>query len=92
MKCAQGLWHFSVITNAVVIQQRALPNYPGIQFSSNRKLSITVFSDLHFGERKSLHLLAFVTSSYLTYYSFICAKSPLCRSQDHGSYELCIGQ
>ncbi|EMD59624.1 hypothetical protein COCSADRAFT_101145 [Bipolaris sorokiniana ND90Pr] len=50
MKCAHILWLFSAIANAAVIQQRALPHYPGIQFSSYRKLSITVFSDLHFGE------------------------------------------
>jgi hypothetical protein len=31
---------------------RDIPNYPGIQFGSNGKLSITVFSDLHFGERE----------------------------------------
>lgn len=30
-----------------------IPNYPGIQFS-NGKIAITVFSDLHFGERKLL--------------------------------------
>jgi hypothetical protein len=28
-----------------------IPNYPGIQFDKDGKLSITVFSDLHFGER-----------------------------------------
>ncbi|KAJ5020931.1 hypothetical protein J3E73DRAFT_395107 [Bipolaris maydis] len=50
MKCAQVLWLFFAIAHAAVIQQRALPHYPGIQFSSDRKLSITVFSDLHFGE------------------------------------------
>jgi hypothetical protein len=31
-----------------------IPNYPGLQFDADGKLSITVFSDLHFGERKSL--------------------------------------
>jgi hypothetical protein len=31
---------------------RDIPNYPGIQFDPNGKLSITVFSDLHFGERE----------------------------------------
>ncbi|EUC46708.1 hypothetical protein COCMIDRAFT_35699 [Bipolaris oryzae ATCC 44560] len=50
MKCSQALWLFSAIANAAVTQQRALLRYPGIQFSSDRKLSITVFSDLHFGE------------------------------------------
>jgi hypothetical protein len=34
---------------------RDIPNYPGIRFDSNGKLSISVFSDLHFGERE-LHL------------------------------------
>jgi len=33
---------------------RDIPNYSGIQFSSDGKLSISVFSDLHFGERESL--------------------------------------
>lgn len=31
---------------------RSIPNYPGIQFGPDGKLSITVFSDLHFGERE----------------------------------------
>jgi hypothetical protein len=31
---------------------RHIPDYPGIQFSVNGQLSITVFSDLHFGERE----------------------------------------
>jgi hypothetical protein len=31
-----------------------IPNYPGLQFDAEGKLSITVFSDLHFGERESL--------------------------------------
>lgn len=29
----------------------AIPNYPGVQFGPDGKLSISVFSDLHFGER-----------------------------------------
>ena len=33
---------------------RDIPNCSGIQFSSDGKLSISVFSDLHFGERESL--------------------------------------
>lgn len=28
-----------------------IPNYPGVQFNKSGKFSITVFSDLHFGER-----------------------------------------
>jgi hypothetical protein len=31
---------------------RYIPNYPGLQFNSDKKLSVTVFSDLHFGERE----------------------------------------
>jgi hypothetical protein len=31
---------------------RDIPNYPGIQFGANSQLSLTVFSDLHFGERE----------------------------------------
>lgn len=33
-----------------------IPNFPGIQFGADGKLSITVFSDLHFGEREPLSL------------------------------------
>lgn len=29
-----------------------IPNLPGLQFDNNGKLSITVLSDLHFGERE----------------------------------------
>jgi hypothetical protein len=36
---------------------RYIPNYPGLQFNSDKKLSVTVFSDLHFGERESSVLL-----------------------------------
>jgi hypothetical protein len=31
---------------------RDIPNHPGIQFGANGELSLTVFSDLHFGERE----------------------------------------
>lgn len=31
---------------------RDIPNYPGIRFGYDGRLSITVFSDLHFGERE----------------------------------------
>lgn len=31
---------------------RSIPNNPGLQFGPDGKLSITVFSDLHFGERE----------------------------------------
>tara|TARA_R110002003_G_scaffold279_2_gene18041 strand:- start:4235 stop:4453 length:219 start_codon:yes stop_codon:yes gene_type:complete len=41
---------------------RYIPNYPGIQFNSDGKLSISVFSDLHFGERKFLPQLRWVLS------------------------------
>lgn len=43
-----------IAAEAAVLQNRHMPNYPGIQFGSDRKLSITVFSDLHFGERELL--------------------------------------
>lgn len=33
-------------------------DYPGLRFSADKKFSITVFSDLHLGERKSLFHLA----------------------------------
>jgi hypothetical protein len=32
---------------------RDIPNYPGLQFNADKTLSVTIFSDLHFGERKS---------------------------------------
>jgi hypothetical protein len=35
---------------------RAIPNYPGIQFGADGRLSISVFSDLHFGEREIILL------------------------------------
>jgi hypothetical protein len=57
MKHVQVLWLLASGAGAIVLQRKGLPNYPGIQFGQNRKLSITVFSDLHFGERKSLQLL-----------------------------------
>jgi uncharacterized protein YhbP (UPF0306 family) len=57
MKHAQVLWLLASIAGAAVLQRKGMPSYPGIQFNQNRKLSITVFSDLHFGERKSLQLL-----------------------------------
>jgi hypothetical protein len=41
---------------------RYIPNYPGIQFNADGKLSISVFSDLHFGERKFLPQLRWVIS------------------------------
>jgi hypothetical protein len=52
MKHAQVLWILPSVAGAAVLQRR-IPNYPGIQFGQDRKLSITVFSDTHFGERKS---------------------------------------
>jgi hypothetical protein len=54
MKPAQSLWLLVCMAGAAVIQPKSMPNYPGIQFGQDRKLSITVFSDLHFGERTSL--------------------------------------
>jgi hypothetical protein len=43
---------------------RDIPNYPGLRFGSNGKLSITVFSDLHFGERESYPV--FISGTSLT--------------------------
>ena len=45
-------WLLATTVSAAIIQSRYNPQYAGIQFASDRKLSITVFSDLHFGERK----------------------------------------
>jgi hypothetical protein len=44
---------------------RDIPNYPGLRFDSNGKLSISIFSDLHFGERE-LHLNWFRGPVWLT--------------------------
>ena len=58
MKHAQALWLLASMAGAAVLRPKSMPNYPGIQFGQDRKLSITVFSDLHFGERKSNQLNA----------------------------------
>ena len=55
MKLLRVLWTFACVAGAAVphprAESRAVSHYPGIQFGSNGKLSVTVFSDLHFGER-----------------------------------------
>ena len=55
MKHAKLLVLLACTAGAVVLPSRNLLNYPGIQFGSDKKLSISVFSDLHFGERKLNH-------------------------------------
>ncbi|CAO2657985.1 Nn.00g072450.m01.CDS01 [Neocucurbitaria sp. VM-36] len=53
MKRTQFIWLLVCRTGAILrLTQIESPtiNYPGIQFGGDRKLSITVFSDLHFGE------------------------------------------
>ncbi|KAF1943543.1 Metallo-dependent phosphatase [Clathrospora elynae] len=52
MRHAQLLGLIAVTAGAAVLRPRApaILNYPGIQFDSDGKLSISVFSDLHFGE------------------------------------------
>jgi hypothetical protein len=54
MKHAHLLSLFAAAAGAAVLKAKAAnyPNYSGIQFGSDRKLSISVFSDLHFGERE----------------------------------------
>jgi hypothetical protein len=54
MKTSILITIFCALASAVPHLQAArdIPNYPGLQFGSNGKLDITVFSDLHFGERK----------------------------------------
>ncbi|CAN9343068.1 unnamed protein product [Alternaria alternata] len=57
MSATRYIWLLSLLTitvSASVIQSRNNPQYAGIQFASDRKLSVTVFSDLHFGEPDSL--------------------------------------
>ncbi|KNG51866.1 Metallo-dependent phosphatase [Stemphylium lycopersici] len=53
MRPAQLLWLLATTASAAVLRDVTAPHYPGIQFASNRKLSVTVFSDLHFGEPDS---------------------------------------
>ncbi|KAF1851497.1 Metallo-dependent phosphatase [Cucurbitaria berberidis CBS 394.84] len=56
MKRMQLLWLFASMTagtRPLIRAKNAATNYPGIQFGGDRKLSITVFSDLHFGEPES---------------------------------------
>jgi hypothetical protein len=53
MKHAPILWPLATLAGAAVLRPKGMPNYPGIQFGQDRKLSITVFSDLHLGERES---------------------------------------
>ena len=62
---------------------RNIPNYPGIRFGSDGKLSITVFSDLHFGERESLNLSHW-GNSLADNYSFGCAE----RLEERRGHEL----
>lgn len=40
------------LTTGLCDTARSIPNNPGLQFGPDGKLSITVFSDLHFGERE----------------------------------------
>jgi hypothetical protein len=53
----------AVAAAAPLIEERhvqtaqTIPNYPGIQFSADGKLSISVSSDLHFGEREAILLV-----------------------------------
>ncbi|RYN33919.1 hypothetical protein AA0112_g5728 [Alternaria arborescens] len=57
MSATRYIWLLSLLTitvSASVIQSRNNPQYAGFQFASDRKLSVTVFSDLHFGEPDSL--------------------------------------
>lgn len=55
MKTMQLLWLLSTVVNAAnprLLAQRGAVYYPGVQFDGSGKFSISVFSDLHFGERK----------------------------------------
>lgn len=55
MKRVQLLWLLASVAGAVDSQIRATSaaiDYPGVRFGVDRKLSITIFSDLHFGERR----------------------------------------
>lgn len=53
MKMMQLLWLFRTTVDAAdprLLAQRGAIYYPGVQFDGNGKFSISVFSDLHFGE------------------------------------------
>jgi hypothetical protein len=56
-KYIQMIWLLIVTVSGAVLHDRYGPKYEGIQFAADRKLSITVFSDLHFGERKLSHIV-----------------------------------
>jgi hypothetical protein len=56
MKYTRFIWLLATTVSASVLHSRYAPDYVGIQFAADRKLSVTVFSDLHFGERKTSHL------------------------------------
>jgi hypothetical protein len=63
MKHAHLLSLFAAATEAAVLNVAADTFYPGIQFDSDRKLSISVFSDLHLGEREFSHCFALAMST-----------------------------
>ena len=56
LKSTQFIWLLASTVSAAVLHSIYAPYYAGIQFAADRQLSISVFSDLHFGERKSSHL------------------------------------
>ncbi|CAE7219698.1 hypothetical protein CFE70_010204 [Pyrenophora teres f. teres 0-1] len=53
MKHAQLFGLLVCTAGAIVLPTLNAFNYPGLQFRSDKKLSISVFSDLHFGEPES---------------------------------------
>lgn len=70
MSATRYIWLLSLLTitvSASVIQSRNNPQYAGFQFAPDRKLSVTVFSDLHFGERKLSRRLSVCYQISLTF-------------------------
>ncbi|KAI4915655.1 hypothetical protein J4E90_004100 [Alternaria incomplexa] len=53
LKFTQFIWLLASTVSAAVLHSRSAPYYAGIQFAADRQLSISVFSDLHFGEPES---------------------------------------
>jgi len=60
MKVVLFLWLLATVVIAKtsrtgIISSSASSGFPGIQFGADGKLSVTVFSDLHLGERELAH-------------------------------------
>lgn len=64
-------------------------DYPGLRFGADKKFSITVFSDLHLGERWCTRASISRHENLLTIFSGMgrSRKGPWCRLEDHRGHE-----